>query len=984
MTTPGGGVIATVYVRVLPEVQRFASELRRSLRQSSRELRRIDREIEPVNQALQRMARLATAIVPGVRLARISLLALGAHAVVGGILAVASAAETLAGSLLVVPALGVAAASGVGALAVGLFGVQAAFKQFAKNPEKFQDKVDGLSKNAQKTLNVFQDLRQEITDFRNSVQDRLFAGLDDVTRGLADTILPRLEAHFGNLVDLVNGGAKDLAAFVQTGTTLRDVDTVTGNVELGFTRLKEALIPAATAFRDIVTVGSTFLPQIGSEIAIVVQHFALWISQLRATGQLRDIIQNGIDTFKQLLRIIGNVGDIMHTIFDAANDSGIGFLDTLERLTENLNRFLNTTRGQNLLTSFMDSAKGAGQALLPVIVALADLLFEHVAPVLEMIAKAVGPAVAQFFSALGDAITQAAPGIKVFALGFAQFVQAIIPALPAIAQLVAQLGTLIGILAGRLGPIIASLASSIANILTPIISALTAIFMFLPEPIIRIVVVLGSLVVVVATLITVIRGAQAVAGLFSGGLELLAKGLKKTEGGATGLAGFLGGPWGFAIGLALTGLGLFLSATEDNTQQMAHFRQVAGSLNDTIREQNGIITENVRVKAAQQLEDEHLLAGAKALGLSTRDLTNAYLEQGDSLDHVRDKLQKIIDAGEGGLFSADDPSAVIAQKLLDDLNALVGAKHEDAEATKRENEAAAAGISPMSAWAAVVDGTRFAIEGLTAAQLRSQQVQLDSLNNQIAYQNQLARTTAELAEGTKTLDLNTQEGRDNLSALTSLTQLGLQHIADLQAQNASYQEVTAAQQALENQLLDLIGPFFANRDAAHAFLVQLGLIPNSVTVTILTNIGSVLSAAQQLANTVSHLPGAIFGGIGGHARGGPVKPGEWTWVGEEGPELVRFGQSARIYSNDESENMVRDVGDLDRMTSRGRPDVGGTSPSSATTSTVIAPTVASPDVDVHVYIGDQELKDMVRVEVNQRDRQTRRLITSGSGTRGGT
>lgn len=981
MTTPGGGVIATVYVRVLPEVQRFATELRRSLRASSRELRRMDREIEPVNQALQRMAKIATGIVPGIRLVRAGLLTLGGHAIVGGILSVASAAETLSGALLTLPAIGVAAASGMGALAVGLFGVQDALKQFAKNEEKFNDKVDGLSENAQKALGVLEKFRDKITDFRNAVQDRLFAGMDDVARGLLETFLPLLENHFGNLVDIINGGAKDLAAFAQSGSTLRDVGTVTDNIELGFTRLRTALIPAATAFRDLVVVGSTFLPQLASELAIIITHFATWISQMRATGQLRTFIQNGIDTFKQLLRILGNVGRALHAVFQAGQDSGNGFLDTLETLTEKVADFLESTRGQDMLRSFFDSARGAGEALAPVLIALADLLLNHIAPILEMIAKAVGPAVAQFFTALGDGLEQAAPSIKVFALGFAQFIQGLIPAIPAIASLVASIANLVGILAGRLGPVFASIINSIANILIPIFSALSAIFLFLPEPLLHLIVVFGSLIVVLATLITVIRGVQTITGVFAGGLKVLAKGFAKTEGAATGLVGFLSGPWGIAIGLALTALGLFLAANDESAANQQQFRDAAREVNDAIREQNGIINENVRVKAAQSLEEAHLLAGAKALGLSTRDVTNAYLEQGDSLDTVRDKLQKIIDAGEGGIFSADDPSAILAQKVLDDINALVNAKHADADATRREADAAAAGISPMAAWGAIIDGTRFAIDGLTAAQLRSQQVQLDALNSSIAYQNQLARTADELAEGTRTLDLNTQEGRDNLSSITALIQAGNQHIADLQAQHASYADVTAAQQAMESQLLDLIGPFFANRDAARAFLVQLGLIPDTVTVTILTNIGSVLSAAQSLANTISHLPGAIFGGIGGHARGGPVRQGEWTWVGEEGPELVRFGRAARVYSNDQSEGMVRDVSSLDTMTGRRTGQQAATMMQTSPNVTQSTNVTLQPQLTARVYIGDRELTDIVRVELADHDAKLVKLVTTGAGKR---
>jgi hypothetical protein len=40
------------------------------------------------------------------------------------------------------------------------------------------------------------------------------------------------------------------------------------------------------------------------------------------------------------------------------------------------------------------------------------------------------------------------------------------------------------------------------------------------------------------------------------------------------------------------------------------------------------------------------------------------------------------------------------------------------------------------------------------------------------------------------------------------------------------------------------------------------------------------------------------------ARGGFPKSGQFAWVGEEGPELVRFNQPARVFSNRRSQEMM--------------------------------------------------------------------------------
>lgn len=983
MTAPGG-VIATVYVQVLPTVRDFSRQLRQQLRASSRQLRTIDRELEPVSQSLARIGRVATGIVPGIRLTTQSLLTLGGHAVVGGMLSAAGAAATLSGALVTVPALGVAAASVVGALAVGLFDLSKTFKAFVKGPEEFAENIGKLSANAQATLGVFETLRGEITGFRNSVQDRLFAGMEDVVRGLADTFLPRLQSHFGNLVDTINLGAKDLAAFAQSGQTLADVDEVAFNTETAFSMLRQALVPAGTALRDVVTVGSRFLPLIALEVTRIVQRFSEWIQVMRATGQLQEFINSGLQTLRQLGQIVANLGRAVAALLGAARESGNGLLSTLEALTGKVADFLESGRGQNAIKDFLDTTRGAAEALTPVVVALADLFFNHVFPIFERFAKAVGPAVAEFFLGLGSALDVAAPGIVEFARGFGAFISAIVPALPTVGQLIGQIGQLVSILAIRLGPIIADIVVTISNLLIPVLNILTAIFTLLPTPILKLIVVFGVVTVALGAFVSIIRNVLIVTKLFAGGLELLSGTLLKTQKGVGGIVGFLSGPWGIALGIATVALGLFLSTTEKTTQQQDQFRSVASDLNDVLREQNGVINDNVRLKAAEQLESAGALRFARELGISLQDVNDAYVQQGDALEDLRARLQRIIDANRVEM-TTDDPlglndqgEAALKLKLL--LEQLSGARDADAEATRREAEAANQARTPMEAWRVVIEGTTFAINSLLDAQMRQQQQQLSAINSELAYFNQLERTRVELTEGTLTLDKYSQEGRDNLGVITQLVQAGLTRIQDLQKQNASTEQVAAATEAMQNDLLNLVQPFFANRDAARTFLQQLGLFPDTITITIITNLNQVAAAAAAAGRAIAGL--ASFG-AGTRARGGPVRAGEWTLVGEKGPELVRWGRSARVFSNGESERMATDVGELDTMTRNGTTgyDATRTGMMTSTQPTTIDNRL-TVEPNVRVFIDGQELRGMVRVELDQRDRQMQRLVTSHAGTRG--
>lgn len=1014
MTAPGG-VIATVYVQVLPRVQSFAKQLRADLRKSQRDLRAIDRELKPVEEGFRRIGAVATGIVPGVRLVRTALLAVGGKAVLGGLLSAAGAMTTMSGALLTLPAAGAAAASVMGTLAIGLRGVGDTLKDF-DDVEDFNEGLAELSENARATIGVLNEFRGEIDAFRDSVQDRLFAGLDQEFGGLIEDLLPRFETHFGNIADTVNAGAKDLVGFVRSAETLADVDEIMANTELSVVALRGALVPAAQAFRDVGVVGSRVLPEVAGEVTELVRKFADFIAVARATGQLEQWIRTAVEQLKQLARIAFNVGRAFVALTGAAQEAGAGLLSTLESLTDRLATFLESARGQDSIREFLGSAKDAAEDVLPVLGALADLFFLHVMPVFAEVANVAGPAVTDFFYALGDALDIARPGITAFAAGFASFIRAIIPALPVIAQLVAQIGQFIGVLATEAGPAVASIITALGNILIPVFQALTAVVDALGPSFLKIIAVIGTTIVVLGVLTTVVRGVLTVTSLFAGGLNLLTEGASKTQGPLRSVTSFLGGPWGIVLGAATLALGLFLSATEGASEQQQQFKQSAQELNDVIREQNGIINENVRIKAAEQLEQSGALQLAKELGISTRDVTDAYLGQGDALKQVRDQLQGNIAAltaeqdkfksVRGGRARAQEIQAEIDanQRLLGIINGLVGERNADSDATNRQAEAATNATGAMGLYRNMVDSVRVANELLRQEQQRQQDVQLAATNSNLAYQNSLARTTAELADGVKTLDIGNAEGRENLGVLTELAAAGQRRVADLKAQKASTDVVNAAIKQNEDAILGLIQPFFNSAEAARKYAEDVGLIPKAPTVTPKFNDGEARARAANFnayldyvardrvatirfnsrgnAQAAAGIPTGGFD-IATNATGGFLPAGRWSWVGEKGPELVRFTRSARVFSNQESLDMARDVGTLDSMTSYGGSGVTGRSPGGVGggNGKLEASITVETKPEVHVYVDGKEVRAIVRTELDENNRRLVRLVEIGTGRR---
>lgn len=218
------------------------------------------------------------------------------------------------------------------------------------------------------------------------------------------------------------------------------------------------------------------------------------------------------------------------------------------------------------------------------------------------------------------------------------------------------------------------------------ITALVSGFENLPGPI---KLVVGSLAIVVAGAVAIAPAVTA-ASTAMGAMGVSAAGLRSAVG---AVGSFLTGPWGLAIAAGVTALTLFGIGSSNAAAHQAELQAAGKTVNDVIREQNGVINDNVRKKAAAVLEEKGLLEVANKAGISGKTVVDSYLKQGDSLEKLRDQLNKTIDAhsrmesGEGGATLVMDKEGAAAADLLQKLDDLVGGRDADSEAAQREAEA---------------------------------------------------------------------------------------------------------------------------------------------------------------------------------------------------------------------------------------------------------------------------------------------------------
>ncbi|MGW2041071.1 peptidoglycan DD-metalloendopeptidase family protein [Streptomyces virginiae] len=152
-------------------------------------------------------------------------------------------------------------------------------------------------------------------------------------------------------------------------------------------------------------------------------------------------------------------------------------------------------------------------------------------------------------------------------------------------------------------------------------------------------------------------------------------------------------------------------------------------------------------------------------------------------------------------------------------------------------------------------------------------------------------------------------------------------------------------------LMQVIRPTF---DAYAGPMRSVGPFMHGVSVDPIANI---YSSMRYAVSRYGSLPRA-YDRPGGYASGGFPGVGELAWVGEQGPELVRFLAPSQVYSHRDSVAMARQASSLKGL---------------GTTSSTAAPV----NLVAHVYVGDREITDIVDVRIEHRDSHVADQLTAG-------
>jgi hypothetical protein len=300
-----------------------------------------------------------------------------------------------------------------------------------------------------------------------------------------------------------------------------------------------------------------------------------------------------------------------------------------------------------------------------------------------------------------------------------------------------------------------------------------------------------------------------------------------------------------AVTIAIVGWNAMMDAQKAFAQEAALATQ---DYTAAITADSGAIKENTAAAVAKNLHDSGAIENAHKLGISTQTLTEAIFGNKTAIDQVNAAT-----AAQTNGSKAQDEQLKKSGLSLTDLGL---AQETVRQAVQNNTLSLKDGVATYKAMQAAQDAATTATQSdlsvtelMTAAQNKAKtatdafalaltglgNVNLSATQANIAYMQAVADSTAAVAKNGATLDLNTQQGRDNTSALDNIASSAVAVIAAQAKAGTSAATLTANMQGARDSFIQTAEKMGATADEANHLADQYGLIPANVNTAYTTS-----------------------------------------------------------------------------------------------------------------------------------------------------
>lgn len=276
-----------------------------------------------------------------------------------------------------------------------------------------EEALSALPPQAQAFARSVVALKGPIESLKENLGERLFAPINQGFGDLANKFIPPIAQK---LPDITGAAGEMAAKLIEGANSGKLLESITGYIDNVSGSLKIAganfdLIPNALA--EILGASGRTLPTLAAMVDKVVVSVATWITKMGEAGKIDAFLQKGIEAFKSLGQIIGNVIQIVIAVFGQMDTSGQSSLETVVKLTQSIEDWVKSAEGSSKIATIFSN--------------------------METIARKLGEALGPIFPALGQALLTAAPVVAALAGTFGVLLKAVTPLLPFFTQIAAAI-----------------------------------------------------------------------------------------------------------------------------------------------------------------------------------------------------------------------------------------------------------------------------------------------------------------------------------------------------------------------------------------------------------------------------------------------------------------------------------------------------------------------------------------------------------------
>ena len=325
---------------------------------------------------------------------------------------------------------------------------------------------------------VLADLKPAFAELQNQISSSFWTEAAGPIRDMVKTLMPILTPKLkgtatalGGLVGKLATAFKDIPA-----EKINDMfDRMNGAVDI----LGNAMPPLVRAFTTLGDVGSKYFQRFSTWIVKLSDQFDNFIQNAAANGDLDKWINNMIEGFKDLGRVIDGALGIFNAINTAARNAGIGGLKSFADALQNIAKQMQKPEFQKTLTTYLEGARDLTQKLGQ---AIRDLgpAFVSFAPTAKEALGDVGDAVKKLIGFIGEIFTN-----PTFQRGVADFTEGLKKAVEALAPAIKPFGDSLGnalTLLGKIVVSVAEIATAFTVVLSPVLDSMSAKLGTLVEP----------------------------------------------------------------------------------------------------------------------------------------------------------------------------------------------------------------------------------------------------------------------------------------------------------------------------------------------------------------------------------------------------------------------------------------------------------------------------------------------------------------------